>query len=503
MTTTHGASASPLRFLVIDVGTTGLRAAIVDDDLDVVHFEYRHNPPSTPFDGLVEFDAAHLASLVLDASRAALASVDSPVAAVGITNQRASTIVWDRATGEPVAPGLGWQDLRTITECIVAKATHDWTVAPNQSLTKLGWLLANSGDLDGRDLCFGTIDSWIARTLTDGAIHVSDGTNMSTTTTGMRIADGSAWATDRLAEFGIPEAILPLVVDSTGVVGHATALPGSPPIASLIGDQQASLIGQGCVEPGVAKLTLGSGAMLDVVTGAPPPSRIERSPAGTYALPTWQLGGKLTWGAEAIMLSAGTNIEWLRDDLGLIETSAHSHDVAQGCSSTGGVVYVPALLGLGTPDWDYGARGTLVGMTRGTERPHVVRAVLEGIAHRCADMVDAVRADTGVSVESLRVDGGMSVNPTMIAALADATGCRVEVSPTTEATTRGAAFLAGLALGRWDDVTDVRHLWRPSRVADAAGGPEAEQDRHVARRRWSEALGRARSWYPELSALDF
>ncbi|MEP4649647.1 MAG: FGGY-family carbohydrate kinase, partial [Ilumatobacter sp.] len=426
---------------------------------------------------LVEFDAAHLASLVLDASRAALASVDSPVAAVGITNQRASTIVWDRATGEPVAPGLGWQDLRTITECIVAKATHDWTVAPNQSLTKLGWLLANSGDLDGRDLCFGTIDSWIARTLTDGAIHVSDGTNMSTTTTGMRIADGSAWATDRLAEFGIPEAILPLVVDSTGVVGHATALPGSPPIASLIGDQQASLIGQGCVEPGVAKLTLGSGAMLDVVTGAPPPSRIERSPAGTYALPTWQLGGKLTWGAEAIMLSAGTNIEWLRDDLGLIETSAHSHDVAQGCSSTGGVVYVPALLGLGTPDWDYGARGTLVGMTRGTERPHVVRAVLEGIAHRCADMVDAVRADTGVSVESLRVDGGMSVNPTMIAALADATGCRVEVSPTTEATTRGAAFLAGLALGRWDDVTDVRHLWRPSRVADAAGGPEAGQER--------------------------
>ncbi len=420
---------------------------------------------------------------MLDASHAAIAAVDSPVTAVGITNQRASTVVWDRATGEPIGPGLGWQDLRTITECIVAKATHGWSIAPNQSITKLAWLLANSGDLAGRDLCFGTIDAWIAWTLTDGAVHVSDGTNMSTTTTGMRVADGSAWAADRLAEFGIDEAILPQVVDSSGIIGHATALAGTPPIAALIGDQQASLIGQGCVRPGTAKLTLGTGGMLDLVTGAPAPTEIERNPAGTYALPTWQLGGELTWGAEAIMLSAGTNVDWLRDDLGIIQSSAQSHDVAQTCDSTDGVVYVPALLGLGTPDWDYGARGTLLGLTRGTNRAHIVRAVLEGVAHRCADLLDAATADTGVEIDSIRLDGGMSVNPTLVAALADATDCRIEVSPTTEATTRGAGFLAGLAVGRWTDLDDVATLWRPSATSAPTPGVDRSNDAHALDRR--------------------
>ena len=492
-------SDTPTTFLVIDVGTTGLRAAIVDDALEIVHLEYRANPPSMPFDGLVEFDPIRLADLAVEASRAALAAVDSPVAAVGITNQRASTVVWDRVTGAPIGPGLGWQDLRTITECIVAKASHGWTVAPNQSLTKLSWMLANSGDLAGRDLCFGTIDSWIAWTLTDGAAHVSDGTNMSTTTTGMRVADGSAWAADRLSEFGIDESTLPRIVDSAGVIGHATALPGSPPIAALVGDQQASLIGQGCVRPGAAKLTLGTGGMLDLVTDAPAPTEIERNPAGTYALPAWQLDGQITWGAEAIMLSAGTNIDWLRDDLGLIESSAESHTVAQACESTDGVVYVPALLGLGTPDWDYGARSTLLGVTRGTERSHIVRAVLEGVAHRSADLVDAATADTGVTIDTIRVDGGMSVNPTLIAAIADATGCEVEVSPTTEATARGAAFLAGLGIGRWSDINDAAALWQPASTSVSSPGFE----RAPARAKWSDAVQRARTWHPDLSALDF
>lgn len=487
------------RFLVVDVGTTGLRAAIVDDTLGIEHFEYRHNPPEVPFDGLVEFDAARLAQLALDACHAAIAAADGPVTAVGITNQRASTVVWDRATGQPIGPGLGWQDLRTITECIVAKATHDWTVAPNQSLTKLAWLLANSGDLDGRDLCFGTIDSWIAWTLTEGAHHVSDGTNMSTTTTGMRVADGSEWAVDRLEHFGIGEQLLPRVVDSAGMIGNATALPGAPPITAMIGDQQASLIGQGCVHRGTAKLTLGTGGMLDLVTDAAAPTAIQRNPAGTYALPTWQLDGRLTWGAEAIMLSAGTNVEWLRDDLAMFDTSAESHSVAQQCTSTDGVVYVPALLGLGTPKWDYGARGTLLGLTRGTERPHIVRAVLEGIAHRCADLLDAAVDDTGVEAHVIRLDGGMSQNPTLVDALAQATGRTIEVSPTTEATTRGAAFLAGLGMGFWSDVTDVADLWSPANTVS----PGNEYDRRAARTRWSDALERAQNWHPELSALDF
>ncbi|MGA9275824.1 FGGY family carbohydrate kinase [Ilumatobacter sp.] len=487
------------RFLVLDVGTTGLRAAIVDDRLQIEHFEYRANPPSIPFDGLVEFDAVQLGELALDAARAAHAHVDAPVDAVGITNQRASTILWDRATGRPVGPGIGWQDLRTITECIVAKAEHGWTVAPNQSITKLAWLLQNTPDLAGRDLCFGTIDSWIAWMLTDGSLHVSDGTNMSTTTTGMRVADGSDWADDRLDHYGIERHLLPRVVDSAGIVGRATALPGSPPIAALCGDQQASLIGQACVRPGVAKLTLGTGGMLDLVTGREAPTEIRRNPAGTYALPTWQLDGDLMWGAEGIMLSAGTNIDWLRDDLELIETSAASHDVASSCRDSGGVVYVPALLGLGTPTWDYGARGTLLGLTRGTQRTHIVRSVLEGIAHRSADMVDAAVADTGVTIDTVRLDGGMSQNPTLVQALADAIGVPIEVSPTTEATTRGAAFLAGLGIGVWNSVGDVSALWDPA----VSTVPDPGADRTANRARWSDALDRAGQWHPDLSALDF
>ncbi|MFK7918885.1 MAG: FGGY family carbohydrate kinase [Ilumatobacter sp.] len=488
-----------MRFLVVDVGTTGLRAAIVNDSLAIEHFEYRDNPPDTPFEGLVEFDPVLLAERVLDACGTALDVIDGPVAAVGITNQRASTVVWDRSTGQPIGPGLGWQDLRTITECMVARASFDWTIAPNQSITKLAWLLTNSGDLSGRDLCFGTIDSWIAWTLTGGAHHVSDGTNMSTTTTGMRVADGSGWATDRLDHFGIDERILPRVVNSAGLVGPATALPGAPPITAMIGDQQASLIGQGCVRPGTAKLTLGTGGMLDLVTGAPAPTEIQRNAAGTYALPTWQLNDTLSWGAEAIMLSAGTNVEWLRDDLGLIETAAESDQVARQCETSDGVIYVPALLGLGTPQWDYGARGALLGLTRGTQRPHIVRAVLEGIAHRCADLLDAASADTAVGVDVVRLDGGMSQNATLVESLANALGRTIEVSPTTEATTRGAAFLAGLGLGRWDDVTEVEQLWTPAATADPATG----YDRPTARARWSDAVQRAQNWHLELSALDF
>ena len=199
------------------------------------------------------------------------------------------------------------------------------------------------------------------------------------------------------------------------------------------------------------------------------------------------------------MLSAGSNVDWLRDDLGIIQSSADSHDVAQSCGSADGVVYVPALLGIGTPDWDYGARGTLLGITRGTQRSHIVRAVLEGVANRCADLVDAATTDTGVAIDSIRVDGGMSVNPTLIDALADATGCRIEVSPTTEATTRGAAFLAGLALGRWAEMTDVAALWHPA----VTSSPTPGLDRAAARDRWTDALERARNWHPDLSALDF
>ena len=485
--------------LVIDVGTSGLRASVVDDRLQISAMEYRAFPPLSPAPGLVEFDAAAMADLVLQVTGAVLESAGHPVSGVGITNQRASTLVWDRVTGVPIAPGLGWQDLRTVGECIVAKAEHGWAVAPNQSVTKLAWLLDNMDNARDRDLCFGTIDTWIAWTLSGGRLHVSDQTNASATTTGLRSVDGASWNDDVLEAFDIPAGFLPDVVDSIGICGEASILPGTPPIAAMIGDQQGSLVGQGCVRPGQTKITFGTGGMLDVCSDMDTPASASRHSAGTYPLPVWSRDGQITWGVEGIMLSAGTNVEWLRDDLGVIDSVEQSHDVAAQCADTGGVVYVPALLGLGTPQWDYGARGSLFGLTRGSERRHIVRAVLEGVAHRGADLLDAALTHTGLTIDTLHVDGGMSRNPTFVQALANSTGRTVQVAPVVDSTTLGAAFLAGVALGTWSDLDEANEMWSPAHVAE----PDTGYDRPAARATWAEAISRAGGWLPDLSALDF
>lgn len=481
-----------MSILVIDVGTSGLRAAVVDGSSEVRGLEYRAFPPSSPFPGLVEFDGAGMARAVIEVATTCLAAA-GPVAAVGITNQRASTLVWDRATGEPIGPGLGWQDLRTVFDCINAKAEHGLALAPNQSATKVAWLLNNIDGARDRDLCFGTVDSWLAWVLSEGAVHVTDPSNAAVT--GLLSADTTAWSAEACAALGIPMEMLPMLVDSTGSFGTASVLPGAPPLAALVGDQQASLVGQGCVRPGLAKVTFGTGGMLDVCTGTAAPASARRSDHGTFPIVAWSRAGERTWGAEAIMLSAGTNVEWLRDDLGIIDSAAHSHDVAAQCEHTDGVVYVPALMGLGTPHWDYGARGTLLGLTRGSGRPQVVRAVLEGIAHRGADLVEAAEADYGSSIGAIRIDGGMSQNPTFVQAFANATGRAIEVSPQTEATTVGAAYLAGLAVGVWESFDDIAAAWKPRAVVE----PTAKLDRD----QWARAVQRAREWIPDLSALDF
>lgn len=478
--------------LVVDVGTSGLRAAVVDGEGAVHALEYRSFPPSSPFPGLVEFDGAGMADAVLDVATRSLAAA-GPVAAVGITNQRASTLAWDRASGEPIGPGLGWQDLRTVFDCITAKADHGLALAPNQSATKVAWLLNNVPGARDRDLCFGTVDTWVAWVLSRGAVHVTDPSNAAVT--GLLNADCTAWSAEACAALGVPMEMLPTLVDSTGVFGEATALAGAPCLAALVGDQQGSLVGQGCVRPGLAKITFGTGGMLDLCTGPTPPASARRSEHGTFPIVAWSRDGQRTWGAEAIMLSAGTNVEWLRDDLGVIDTAAHSHEVAAQCEHTDGVVYVPALMGLGTPHWDYGARGTLLGLTRGSGRPQLVRAVLEGIAHRGADLLQAAEADYGDSAGAIRVDGGMSQNPTFIQALANATGRAIEVSPQTEATTIGAAYLAGLAVGVWGSFDDIAAAWKPRGVVEPTGQLDRQQ--------WAGAIERARRWIPDLSALDF
>ncbi len=484
-----------MAILVIDAGTSGVRAAIVGPDASVSH-EVRHATlPDSPMPGLVEFDATAYVRAALDCARRTLTHYDQrfgPVDAVGISNQRASAVVWDRATGEPIAPALGWQDLRTVGDCLTLNA-EGFHLAPNLSATKVSHLLDLHDPDRARDLCFGTMDSWLVWHLTEGAHHVADPTNAAL----WGLLDRDADQVDHrlLERLRIPASMIPRLVDSTGPIGEATALDGAPTICGLAGDQQSSLIGQACVHPGMAKITFGTGGMLDVCIGAQRPSFGTRGSGGTFPMVCWRENGVRTWGVEAVMLSAGTNIEWLRDDLGLIPDAASSSTIAATVADAGGVVYVPALMGLGTPQWDYGARGALLGLTRGTESAHVVRAVLEGVAQRGADLVDAAEVDGAVRLETLRIDGGMSANEVFVQALADATQRPVEVSPVLEATTLGAGFLAGLANGTWGSWDDLAATWAPK--ARVEPGSPTDRDR------WQDAVRRSGEWFADLSALDF
>ena len=481
--------------LVVDIGSTGVRAAVVRDDASIEHLHYREVLPDSPVQGFMQYDAAGMAAAIVDVARAAIAD-SGAVDAVGITNQRATTVLWDRSSGDPVGPAVSWQDLRTVGMCLALRE-QGLRVAPNTSASKLAFLLdmadADRSRAQSGELCFGTIDTWAAWVLSEGSVHATDPSNAAVT--GLLDADASDWDEDLLDALRIPGPVLPTIVDSSGVFGEARALDGSPPLAGLAGDQQASLMGQSCTAPGLAKATFGTGGMLDVCVGAERPLFETRGEAGCYPIVAWRVEAATTWGVEAAMLTAGTAVTWLRDDLGLISSAEESAEVAAQCEHTDDVWFVPALVGIGTPDWDFGARGTLLGLTRGTGRAEVVRAVLEGIAHRGADLLEAAEADTGLRVEALRVDGGMSANSVFVQALADACERPVELSPVTEATTLGAAFLAGIAVSTWSGVDDLTQLWNPRAVVE----PQRETDRD----RWREARSRARDQVPELSALDF
>ncbi len=486
-----------MAILVIDAGTSGVRAAIVEADATISLEYYAEALPDTPAPGLVEFDAATYAALAIELANRVLAEA-GPVDAVGISTQRASVIVWDRATGEPVAPAQSWQDLRTLGDCLVLQGSG-LRFAPNQSATKIPNIL-NAVDPDrSRDLCVGTPETWLVWNLTQGAAHVTDLSNAAVTGLLSHGAAAAEWDQGVLDTLGIPASTLPRIVDCSGEIAPATALAGSPPICGLAGDQQASLIGQGCVQPGLAKVTFGTGAMLDLCVGPDRPTAEARAAAGTFPIVCWGRDGSVMWGIEALMLSAGTNVQWLRDDLGIIASAGESDEVAAQCDHTDGVMYVPAQLGLGTPYWDYGARGSLLGLTRGSGRPQIIRAVLEGIAHRGADLVEAAEADSGLAIGALRIDGGMSDNVVFTQALADITGRRVEVSPVRDATALGAAFLAGLAIGTWPDWNAIAATWRPTRIVE----PRPDFDRAAARKQWASAIERARGWYADLSGLDF
>lgn len=472
--------------LVVDAGTSGVRSVAIRPDGSVAAEVHAEVLPSSPAPGLVELDAAATAAAALDTATAVLEQVGR-VDAVGITNQRASTVAWDARTGAPAGPGIGWQDLRTVGRCLALQA-EGVRLAPNTSATKAEWLVQHT-DVPAEHLRIGTVDTWLAWVLTGGACHVTDASNA--LVTGLYDPAARGWRDDLLSLLGVPAGALATVADSATVLGEARALPGAPPLAALVGDQQASLLGQGCVEPGDAKLTLGTGGMLDVCLGTDPGPAPE---AGTFPVIAWRLDGVDTWGREAVMLSAGACVEWLRDGLGILGDVAESEAVAASVPDAGDVMFVPALSGLGTPHWDHGARGTLVGITRGTTRAHLVRAVLEGVALRAAELLDAAETDAGLTASSVRVDGGMSRNGQVLQALADACGRPVERSALVEATALGAGYLAGIAVGTWPDLA--------SAVATRPTTEPVTPRRALDRERFADATRRAAGWIPELSSLD-
>jgi glycerol kinase len=477
--------------LVIDVGTTTLRASVFDEYGRIVAARQSRTPLERPAAGMAEFDANLTAECTLDLAKEVLGETGA-VASVAITGQRASTVLFDARTGKTAGPGIGWQDQRTVGQCVGLRA-KGVRLAPNQSATKLAFLLEHFGKDPHADYRFATLETWLAWNLSEGAAHVTDATNAAVT--GLVTNDAAGWDLERCEALGIDKAMLPTIVDSSGVIGEASALPGSPRIAALVGDQQASLIGQGCLEAGSAKVTFGSGGMLDCCVGASRPSFETRGSAGTFPIVARQLAGTRTWGIEAILLAAGTCVDWLRTGLGIIATAEESDALAASVRDSAGVQFVPAFGGLGTPVWDFGARGVLVGLDASTGKAEIARAVLDGIANAGADLLEAAEADSGLSIDELKIDGGMAANDTFVQLLANATHRPVAKSSLLDSTSRGAAFLAGVADGTWDSLEATARLVKPTAVI--------EPTRRADRERWRDARSRALGVVPFLSALEF
>jgi glycerol kinase len=473
--------------LAIDQGTTGTTCLVVGDDLRTAGRGYREIRQHFPRPGWVEHDPVELWTSVVEAARAALAASGVSAAdltAVGIANQRETTVVWDRRTGEPLGRAIVWQDRRTAERCSelpvdLIRERTGLVPDPYFSATKLEWLLEGT-DRPQRELAFGTVDSWLVWRLTDGAVHATDPTNASRTM--LFALDEHDWDEELLALFGVERSLLPEVVASSGLVGETRFLGATVPVAGLAGDQQAALFGQGCFSVGEAKATFGTGCFVLVNAGhareTPPPGLLRTAAAVPPEAPP-------QYALEGAVLVAGAALQWLRDGLGLLTAGGDADARAAALDSTDGVVFVPALTGLGSPHWDPHARGLVSGLTRGTTRAHLVRAALEAIAFQVADVLDAFPGEVAV----LRADGGASANGFLMQLQADLLGSPVEVAADTEATALGAAALAGLGSGLWSGVQDLRELVRRG----ARYEPAMSREEAAARRgEWRRALERAR-----------
>jgi glycerol kinase len=489
--------------LALDQGTTSSRSILFDGRGHPVAVAQREFTQQFPQPGWVEHDADEIWAT----QRATIADVlaearatPADVVAIGITNQRETTVLWDRRSGRPVAPAIVWQDRRTAEACDRLRAAgHETEVArctgltldPYFSGTKLAWLLDHVPDARRRaergELAFGTIDSWLVWQLSGGRAHLTDVTNASRTL--LLDLASATWSAPMLELFGIPPACLPGIVPSSLAVADAPrALLGghAVPITGIAGDQQAALFGQACFAPGMAKNTYGTGCFMLMNTG-PTALASRHRLLSTVA---WDCGGR-HYALEGSVFIAGAVVQWLRDGLGLIARSADVEALAASVPDAGGVYFVPAFTGLGAPHWDPYARGTIVGLTRGSGAAHLARAALESIAFQSADVLEAMQADAGQPLLELRVDGGATANDLLMQFQADLLGVPVVRPAVTETTALGAAYLAGLGVGYWSSLDEVAGQWRAARRFEPGAGRAASVDR---RAEWARAVGRARDW---------
>jgi len=489
--------------MALDEGTSSARAILFDRSGNIVSLAQREFRQIYPKPGWVEHDGVEIWQVQLSVAREAMqkaGATAADIAAIGITNQRETSLVWDRKTGQPLHNALVWQDRRTAGVCdgLKAKGLEPYVKA-NTGLvidayfsgTKLAWVLDNVPGARDRaergELAAGTIDTWLIWNLTGGRIHVTDASNASRTLL-FNIKTG-AWDETLLKELRVPRSILPEVRNSSEVYGETDAalFGASIPVSASCGDQHGALFGQSCFEPGMVKATYGTGGTLLMNTG----KQMMPSENGLLTVVAWQLDGKIEYALEGTLFTVGSVVQWLRDELKMIHSAAETEAAANEVADTNGVYVVPAFTGLSAPWWDQYARGTIVGITRGANRNHIIRASLESMAYQIRDVIDRMRADSGIEITELKVDGGAAMNNFVLQFQADQLGVPVLRPKVIDTTARGAAFLAGLAVGFWKDKNDLKNAFTLDR--DYQPSPDrAAADRLYAG--WSRALDRARDW---------
>jgi glycerol kinase len=481
--------------LALDQGTTSSRAIVFDHSGSVVSVAQQEFRQIFPQPGWVEHDANEIWATQLHTAKEALAKANlgaGDIAAIGITNQRETTVVWDRDTGQPIHNAIVWQDRRTAANCDRLKARGVAGLIKRKtglvidayfSGTKLAWLLKTVRK-SGR-LAFGTIDTWLLWQLTGGRVHATDPSNASRTML-FNLKTGD-WDDELLKLIGVPRAVLPEVRSSSEIYGETTLLGGRIPIAGIAGDQQAALFGQACTQPGMVKNTYGTGCFMLMNTGTKP------VPSKNNLLTTvaWRVGDRTEYALEGSIFIAGAVVQWLRDGLGIIKSSSEVEALASQVTDPAGVYLVPAFAGLGAPHWDQYARGLVAGVTRGTTAAHIARAALEGIAFQVADVLRAMEADAKIKLKELRVDGGASANNLLMQFQSSLLGVPVVRPKVTETTALGAAYLAGLAVGFWKDQKQIAAQWQVDRRFTPA---MKSTDRKKLERGWKRALDRARAW---------